>query len=113
MAGSPPSLPPAPNRPAAAPTRNFNHPLRWALVSLYGGLSGFLLAVENQPGNGSDLALNAVFFTVYFGCAIHFWYTYRRVTTGALITIAGFLAWASVFVIAPGIGTFFPAVHLE
>jgi diguanylate cyclase (GGDEF)-like protein len=98
---------------ALATVRIFNHPLRWSLVSLYGGLSAFLLAVENQPGNGADLALNAVFFTVYFGCSIHFWYTYRRVTTGALITIAGFLAWAAVFVVAPGIETFFPSLHPE
>jgi diguanylate cyclase len=98
---------------ALAAVRRFNHPLRWSLVSLYGGLSAFLLAVENQPGNGSDLALNAVFFTVYFGCGIHFWYTYRRATTGALITIAGFLAWAAVFVAAPGISTFFPSLHPE
>jgi diguanylate cyclase len=90
-----------------------NHPLRWSVASLYGGLAAFLLAVENQPGNGSDLALNAVFFTVYFGCGIHFWYTYRRATTGALITIAGFLAWALVFVAAPGISTYFPSLHPE
>jgi diguanylate cyclase (GGDEF)-like protein len=91
----------------------FNHPLRWSVASLYGGLAAFLLAVENQPGNGPDLALNAVFFTVYFGCGIHFWYTYRRATTGALITIAGFLAWAAVFVAAPGISTYFPSLHPE
>jgi diguanylate cyclase len=90
-----------------------NHPLRWSVASLYGGLGAFLLAVENQPGNGGDLALNAVFFTVYFGCGIHFWYTYRRATTGALITIAGFLAWAMVFVAAPGISTYFPHLHPE
>jgi diguanylate cyclase (GGDEF)-like protein len=87
--------------------------LRWSVVSLYGGLSCFLLAVQDQPSNGPDLALNAVFFTVYFGCGIHFWYTYRRATTGALITIAGFLAWAAVFVASPGISTFFPALHPE
>jgi len=52
-------------------------------------------------------------FTVYFGCCIHFWYTCRRATTGALITVAGFLAWASVFVVAPGIRSFLPHVHLE
>jgi len=93
--------------------RTFNHPLRWSAVSLFGGLSAFLLAVQNQPGNGPELALNAVFFTVYFGCGIHFWYTYRRATTGALITIAGFLAWSAVFVIGPSINAFFPALHPE
>ena len=93
--------------------RRFNHPLRWSVASLYAGLGCFLLAVQSQPGNGASLALNAVFFTVYFGCGIHFWYTYRRATTGALITIAGFLAWAAVFVAAPGISTYFPTLHPE
>jgi diguanylate cyclase len=103
----------APLAMAIATLGRKNHPLRWSVASLYGGLAAFLLAVESQPGNGPNLALYAVFFTVYFGCGIHFWYTYRRATTGALITIAGFLAWALVFVAAPGITTYFPSLHPE
>ncbi len=90
----------------------FTHPLRWAVVSLYCGLTAFLLAEQNQPG-GADLALNAIFFAVYFGCCIHFLFSYRRATTGGLITIAGFLAWAGVFVAGPSISTFFPNLHPE
>lgn len=97
---------------ALATVRQFSHPLRWAVVSLYCGLTAFLLAEQNQP-NGSTLALNAIFFAVYFGCTVHFFYSYRRATTGALITIAGFLAWAAVFIAAPGISTFFPGLHPE
>jgi diguanylate cyclase (GGDEF)-like protein len=97
---------------ALATMRRFTHPLRWAVVSMYGGLTAFLLAEQMQPG-GADLAMNAVFFTVYFGCSIHFLFSYRRATTGALITIAGFLAWAAVFIVAPGISTFFPNLHPE
>jgi len=93
--------------------RKLNHPLRWGSVLLYSALSVFLLAVENRPGNGPDLALNAVFFTVYFGCCIHFWYAYRRATAGAFITVLGFMAWANVFTVAPNMGTFFPGFHLE
>jgi diguanylate cyclase (GGDEF)-like protein len=93
--------------------RKLNHPLRWGLVLLYAALSVFLLTVENRPGNGLDLALNAVFFTVYLGCCVHFWYAYRRATAGALITVLGFLAWANVFTIAPAMATFFPGFHLE
>ena len=93
--------------------RKLNHPLRWGLVLLYATLSVFLLAVENRPGNGLDLALNAVFFTVYLGCCVHFWYAYRRATAGAFITVLGFLAWANVFTIAPALGTFYPSFHLE
>ena len=92
--------------------RKFNHPLRWILVSIYVALSVFLLAVQERPG-GTDLALNAVLFTVYLGCTLHFWYTYRRATAGAFITIAGFLAWASVFVVAPFMQSFFSGVHIE
>jgi diguanylate cyclase len=92
---------------------NFNHPLRWVTVSLYTGLSIFLLSVQNRPGNGSDLALNGVLFTVYLGCCIHFWWMYRRATAGAFVTIAGFLAWANVFTVAPLMQTYFPQAHIE
>jgi diguanylate cyclase len=93
--------------------RNLNHPLRWGLVLLYAALSVFLLAVENRPGNGPDLALDAVFFTIYLGCCMNFWYAYRRATAGAFITVLGFFAWANVFTIAPAMSTFFPGFHLE
>ena len=91
----------------------FNHPLRWTLVTLSSALSVFLLAFQIRPGNGADLALNAVLFTVYFTCGLHFWYAYRRPTAGAFITIAGFLAWASVFLLAPSIQNSWPQLHLE
>ncbi len=97
---------------ALASVRRFTHPLRWVGVSLYCGLTAFLLAEQYQPG-GADLALNAIFFGVYFGCSIHFFFSYHRATTGGLITIAGFLAWASVFVVAPVISAFFPSLHPE
>ncbi len=93
--------------------QRFFHPLRWTLVALYGGLSIFLVTVQHRPANGAALAINAVFFTVYLGCSIHFWYSYRRATAGAFITIAGFLAWATVFVVAPFMTTHLPALHLE
>ena len=96
-----------------AAMRKFNHWLRWATCRVYSLLSIFLLVFQNRPGNGADLALNAVLFTVYFGCCIHFWYMYRRATAGAFITIAGFLAWASVFVIGPCMAAYLPSFHLE
>lgn len=89
------------------------HPLRWAITLMYCGLSVFLLLFQNLPGNGADLALNAVLFTVYLGCTVYFSVVYQRITTGAFITIAGFLAWAAVFVVAPGIQAYLPAFHLE
>jgi diguanylate cyclase (GGDEF)-like protein len=93
--------------------RHFNHLLRWTTVFLYVDLSIFLLAVQLRHGNGADLALNAVLFTVYFGCGIHFWHTYRRATAGAFITIAAFFLWAAVFVVGPIIATYLPNLHLE
>jgi diguanylate cyclase (GGDEF)-like protein len=93
--------------------RNFNRPLRWIVVSLYCALSIFILSIQHRPSNGDDLALNAVLFTVYFGCCLHFWFGYRRATAGAFITIAGFLAWSAVFVVAPIMAAFFPAIHVE
>ena len=93
--------------------KKFNHPMRWVVVALYGALSIFLLLFQNRPGNGNELAINAELFTVYFGCAIHFWYMYRRGTAGAFITNSGFLAWSSVFLVAPIMAAFFPNVHVE
>ncbi len=91
----------------------FNHILRWATVLLRGSLALFLLVVQHRPGDGTNLALNAVLFTVYFGCALHFLYMYRRATAGAFITIAGFVAWSAVFVVAPAIGVLWPQLQIE
>ena len=93
--------------------RKFTSPLRWMIVLVNILLSVFLLAFQGRPGNGADLAMNAVLFTIYICCCLHFIYRYRRATAGALVTIIGFLAWASVFVVAPGIAAFLPKFHLE
>ncbi len=103
----------APLTVAITPQLKFNHFLRWVVVGIYCGLTAFLLLVQQRPGNGPYLALNGVLFTVYFGCCIHVWHTYRRRTAGAFITIAGFFAWAGVFVAAPLTDAFLPTVHLE
>ncbi len=93
--------------------RKFNPALRWVNVIQYCLLSVALLAIQHRPGNGAALALNAILFTIYFGCCIHFWVAYRRATAGAFITIAGFLAWALVFVVVPLMTALWPAVHIE
>lgn len=93
--------------------RRFNHPMRWGMVLLYSSLAAFLLIFQNRPGNGADLALNAVLFTVFFGCCIHFFYLYRRATAGAFVTIAGFLAWSAVFVVAPLMAAYLPRIQVE
>jgi len=93
--------------------RGKNHPLRWATVSFYCILSIYLLAFQDRPVIGTLLAVNGVLFTVYIGCCVNFWFAYRRATAGAFVTFAGFLSWASVFVIVPSINTFLPSVHLE
>jgi diguanylate cyclase (GGDEF)-like protein len=73
----------------------------------------FLLIIQHRPDYGPYMALNAVMFTVYLGCCIHFWFAYRRATAGAFITIAGFLAWASVFLVGPLMEHFLPKVVVE
>jgi diguanylate cyclase (GGDEF)-like protein len=96
-----------------ASLRRCKHPLRWALVGMYASLSVWLLLVQSRPGNGADLALDGVLSTVYFVCCLHFWYTYRRATAGALVTIAGFFTWAMVWVAAPLVVAFLPTAHVE
>jgi diguanylate cyclase (GGDEF)-like protein len=98
---------------AVSTMHRFNHPLRWVTVILYLGLAVFLLIIQHRPANGPDLALNAVLFTVYFDCGIHFWYTYRRATTGRFITVYGFFAWSSVFLFSPFKDAWFPNIHIE
>jgi len=92
--------------------RSFQHGLRWALVILYAALAVFLLITLSRP-NAVELDLNAILFTVYFSCAIHFWHMYRRATAGAFITISGFLLWALVFVLGPIVEASFPNSHVE
>lgn len=89
------------------------YPMQWALVALNCALSVFLLIFQTRPETGPRLALNAVFFTVYFGCCLHFVYAYRRRTAGAFVTISGFLCWAGVFVVAPILMTYLPSLHIE
>jgi diguanylate cyclase len=91
----------------------FTHPLRWTLVLLHCALMVFLLLVQMRGPDGADLAFNGVFFTVYFGCLIHFWYAHRRNTAGTFITLSGFLAWAAVFVVAPALERVFPGLRIE
>lgn len=93
--------------------RTVNSAIRWSTVCLSCALSIFLLAFQNRPDNGADLALNAVLCTVYLGSSINFLYAYRRATTGTFITLAGFLAWSAVFVVAPVMGSFLPHVQVE
>jgi diguanylate cyclase (GGDEF)-like protein len=95
---------------ALSTKKRFDSPLRWALIGLYCALSIFILLVQHRPGNGLDYAQNGVLFTVYIGCCIHFWYAFRRATAGAFITIAGFFAWALVFLVAPLLAAFLPSV---
>ena len=94
-------------------TRKVHHPVRWFTAGMQFALMVFLLLLQHRPGNGSDLALNAVLFTVYLGCCAHFFLIYRRATAGAFITISGFLAWAFVFVIAPLQEAFYPKMQIE
>ncbi len=104
----------APLTIALTARRDFTHLLRWLLVGLYCVLAVFLLAFQNRPGSGLDIASNAVLFTVFFGCCIHVWYSYReRVSAGSLITIVGFLGWAMVFVVAPLAGFLVPNAQIE
>jgi diguanylate cyclase (GGDEF)-like protein len=92
--------------------REFSHSLRWILVTVYIGLSIFALVVQHRA-DGIDLALNAMLFSIYLNCCVHFLFGYRRGTAGSFITIAGFLAWAAVFVVSPIMSTYFRGIRVE
>jgi diguanylate cyclase len=93
--------------------RGFTHPLRWVTVTLYAGLSVFLLLFQFRVPNGQDLAFNAVIFIVYIGAAAHFWFAFRRTTAGPIVTVSGFVAWACVFLVAPLMEAYFPHIHVQ
>jgi diguanylate cyclase (GGDEF)-like protein len=98
---------------AVVTLRSFQHQLRWWLVGGSSVLAVYLLCVQCRAVNGPELALNGILFTLYAGCCIHFWYIYRKASAGALISIAGFGAWALVFLIGPLMDAYFPAVHVQ
>jgi diguanylate cyclase (GGDEF)-like protein len=89
------------------------HPLRRISVGFQFLLGSFLL-ISNHTGFGSSLGMvNAVLFTAYLSCCVHFWYIHRKATAGSVISIGGFFAWASVFVIGTWMANSFPNIHIE
>jgi diguanylate cyclase (GGDEF)-like protein len=92
--------------------RSAQHLLRWLTVGLQFALGAELLVLRRQTGS-VDLCVNAILFVVYLGCCLYFWYTHQTGTTGAIITIFGFLAWSLVFVVAPAQQHFLPGLKIE
>ena len=97
----------SPRRLLAAP--------RFIVMTLYLLLgAGLLVWGPPRQANGGSFALNAILFTVYLCCCLIFWSNYRgRVSSGSVITIGGFLAWAMVFSVAPFLQIRMPALHIE
>ena len=93
--------------------RRFRLGVRWMLVASELRAISLFAGRSTPAGDGADLAMNAVLFTVFLSCTLHFWCAYHRRSTGSFITIAGFLSWASVFVVAPFMGAYYPNVRIE
>ncbi len=87
-------------------------PERWVMVTLFSLLAVYLLVVQHRP-DGAFLGISGLLVTVFLGCSIHFLITHRHMSTGSLITIAGFFAWASVFVVAPLTSHLLPGAHID
>ncbi len=87
---------------------------RYVVMTLYLLLGTSLLLFAPPRTQDGSFALNAILFTVYFACCFVFWSNYRkRSSAGSVITVGGFLTWASVFVIGPVLQMRFPAIHIE
>jgi diguanylate cyclase (GGDEF)-like protein len=93
--------------------RYAQHLLRWLTVGLQFALGAELLVLRRQAGGNTDLCIDAILFVVYLGCCLYFWYTHQASTTGAIITIVGFFAWAMVFIAAPTMQHFLPGFKIE
>ena len=89
------------------------HALRWLTVALHFALGAELMVLRRQAGGDPAYGIDAVLFVVYMGCCIYFWYSHQEGTTGSIITIGGFMAWALVFVAAPTLGHFVPNFRME
>jgi diguanylate cyclase (GGDEF)-like protein len=93
--------------------RYAQHALRWLTVGLQFALGAELLVLRRQAGGSLDLCIDAILFVVYLGCCLYFWYTHQTGTTGAIITVGGFFAWAMVFVAAPMMQHYLPSFKIE
>ena len=89
------------------------HALRWLTVGLHVALGAELMLLRRQNGGDPGLGVDAILFVIYLGCCFYFWYSHPEGTTGSIITIGGFLAWALVFVAAPTLQYFLPNFHME
>jgi len=85
----------------------------WIAFSAHILLGLFLLLVQEEGDAGQNAAVSATLFVVYFSCATLFALNLERQSTGAMLTILGFLSWSSVFVLAPTISSYWPEIHLE
>lgn len=93
--------------------RYSQHALRWLTVGLQFALGAELLVLRRQTGGDLNLCVDAILFVVYLGCCLYFWYTHRTGTTGSIITIGGFFAWAMVFVVSPLAEHYLPSFKIE
>jgi len=93
--------------------RYSQHFLRWLTVGLQFALGTELLVLRRQMNGNTDFCVDAILVAVYFGCCLYFWYTHHLRTTGSIITIGGFLAWALVFVLAPLQERYLPSFKIE
>jgi diguanylate cyclase len=93
--------------------RNAQHALRWLTIGLQFALGAELLVLRRQSGGNNDLCIDAILFVVYLGCCLYFLYTYQTGTTGSIITVGGFFAWAMVFVVAPAMAHYMPGFKIE
>ena len=87
--------------------------LRWLTVGLQFALGAELLVLRRQSGGSTDLCIDAILFVVYLSCCLYFLYTYKTGTTGSIITVGGFFAWALVFVVGPAMQHYLPNFKIE
>jgi diguanylate cyclase (GGDEF)-like protein len=93
--------------------RRKQHRLRWAFVTQNCLLAVVLLAMQQMLNQPAHLVFNVLLFSTYLGCCYHFAAYYRKLTTGAFISLFGFLAWALIFALAPMLHCWFPHLAIE
>lgn len=96
------------------PTWKFFHaPIRVFTVFSFSALGVFLIYLDHSQNKAFLLNYAPEALAVFLICSIHFSFSYRRLTAGAIITISGMYLWSSVFILGPYLLGYMPTRHFE
>jgi len=86
-------------------------------LKLFSGLSGVVvaagLAAWAVHAGRPELGITVFLTTLNLSVAILYWLAYRRITTGVMTCVGGFVLWSAVFPVSVLLNLYVPSVRLE